>query len=267
MKKITNSELKQIQLEILKNVHSFCTKHNIRYTIAYGTLLGAVRHQGFIPWDNDIDIAMLRKDYERFVAEYKDDIYVLYELRTDPECEIPYAKVYDSRTMLIEHSNSKCIGVNIDIFPIDDLYDDYMRSVKEFNSFRCYKIQRMLIGREPSSSTTWWKSVAYRVGKYLLIGKTLRSVGVKISTLAKRQRTDNSEYLSLLTGNSLNYRNNIMHRRVFNSFHLMKFENHLFYGLNNYNEYLTICYGDDYMQLPPEEQRITPHLFDNVYWK
>ena len=77
MKEIKNDELRTIQLDILQNVHDFCMKHDIKYTLAYGTLLGAVRHGGYIPWDDDIDIAMLRPDYERFMQEYKNDIYNL----------------------------------------------------------------------------------------------------------------------------------------------------------------------------------------------
>lgn len=264
---ISNNELKLIQLDILKHVHSFCVDNNIRYTMAYGTLLGAVRHKGYIPWDNDIDIAMLRKDFERFIAEYKDETFVLYELRTDSDCDISYAKVYDNRTMLVEHLDSKNIGVNIDVFPIDDLYDDYNKSIKEFNSFRWYKIQKMIKGRKPSHLTTWWKRMIYWIGKKVMVGISLRGVCEIISQKAMKKRDEDSEYVSLLTGISLDYKSNIMHRNVYDSIELMKFEDTYFYGLKHFDEYLTICYGCDYMQLPPEEKRLEPHLLDDVYWK
>lgn len=265
MKIISEDELKLIQLDILKYVHAFCEKHEIKYIIAYGTLLGAVRHQGFIPWDNDIDIAMLRDDYERFISEYTNERYLLYELRTDSECEIPYAKVYDSHTMLKEHSNSKSIGVNIDIFPIDNLYNDFEKSKREFESFRKLKIQRMLISRKPSQSTAWWKTAIYKIGKIMLAGISNRSISEKLSIKANKKREKNSEFVSFLTGSSLDYKTSIMQRRVFADLRLMLFEGCEFWAPKRYDEYLKISYGN-YMKLPPESERKVPHLLDEVYW-
>ena len=74
MKEIKSDEMRNVQLDILQKVHDFCMSHGIRYTLAFGSLLGAVRHGGYIPWDDDIDIAMLRPDYERFRKEFKDDV-------------------------------------------------------------------------------------------------------------------------------------------------------------------------------------------------
>ena len=122
MKEIKNDELRTIQLDILQNVHDFCMKHDIKYTLAYGTLLGAVRHGGYIPWDDDIDIAMLRPDYERFMQEYKNDIYKFTECRLDKDVHIGFGKVEDTRTIVIEGGNTKNLGVSIDVFPIDIKY-------------------------------------------------------------------------------------------------------------------------------------------------
>lgn len=117
MKEIDVDELKHIQLDMLKDVHAFCVNNNIKYSLAYGTLLGAVRHRGYIPWDDDIDIMMLREDYNRFVHSYDNDIYRIEDLSTDPDYELPYAKVEDVRTVMKEFVNgSSSSGVYIDIF-------------------------------------------------------------------------------------------------------------------------------------------------------
>ena len=81
MKAISQEEIRSIQIAILNSVDAFCRKNNLKYSLAYGTLIGAVRHKGFIPWDDDIDIIMPRPDYDRFVAKYKDSVYDVLSYR------------------------------------------------------------------------------------------------------------------------------------------------------------------------------------------
>lgn len=85
MKPITTHELRKIQIEILKSIHNYCQENNLRYSLAYGTLLGAVRHKGFIPWDDDIDIMMPRPDYEQFLKGYRgyNEFYQVQDYCTD----------------------------------------------------------------------------------------------------------------------------------------------------------------------------------------
>ena len=265
MKEIDNAQLKEIQLCILKNVHNFCTKNSIKYTIAYGTLLGAIRHHGFIPWDNDIDISMLREDYELFVKTYQDEIFKLYELRTDPQCDIPYAKVYDSRTILKEHSGLNIIGVNIDVFPIDGLNDRLEQSLKIYRSFNLLKILRILKGRKSVPSTSWWWKILLSFAHFCLWVITSRKLCEIISEKAKRVNKGGSKYVGLLTGNSTTDKN-IMPRDFFTKVHLMHFEDGVFYGIDNYDEYLRHAYGD-YMIFPPKELQTVPHVADEIYWK
>lgn len=123
-KEITMEELRAIQLDILDKIHAFCTEHGIRYSLGGGTLLGAVRHKGYIPWDDDIDIMLPRPDYERFLKEF-DGKYAELNLQhygNDNTCCIPFAKVYDNRTVLIEKLQKS--GIYIDVFPIDGLPEE-----------------------------------------------------------------------------------------------------------------------------------------------
>ena len=109
MKEIKKDELRTIQLDILQKVHNFCISHNIRYSLAFGTLLGAVRHGGYIPWDDDIDIAMLRHDYERFRIEFKDSVCQFCDCRTDKDIQIGFGKVVDTRTLVIHDGARPCV--------------------------------------------------------------------------------------------------------------------------------------------------------------
>lgn len=119
MKELTLKEIQQESLKILIDVHRFCEENGIRYSLAYGTMIGAVRHKGFIPWDNDIDIYMPRPDYERFCHLYKSDIYGIIS-EYDPHCYINYCHVYDRvKTVFLSDyftGDSTDGGVWIDVF-------------------------------------------------------------------------------------------------------------------------------------------------------
>ena len=123
MKAITDiKELRGIQLDLLEEIHRFCQEHHIVYYLSSGTLLGAVRHGGYIPWDDDIDLYMPRESYERFVKEYTDTEgrFTLMEPRRSNHYFYTFAKLTDSRTMMVEDSyTSYPIGVYVDIFPLD----------------------------------------------------------------------------------------------------------------------------------------------------
>ena len=125
-KVITIRQLQEIYLEMLSEFHEFCVANNLTYYMVDGTLLGAVREQGFIPWDDDVDIEMLREDYLRFEKIFKEDEdYVLQTYKNDPYYMQPYAKVRDKHSVVIESYLSKSYkyqGVFVDIFPIESTH-------------------------------------------------------------------------------------------------------------------------------------------------
>ena len=124
-KMISLEQQKLISQEILDYIAEFCNKHNIRYYLAYGTLLGAVRHQGFIPWDDDIDIIMFREDYRKFLSLFRSNRYHCLSFENDTYYQ-SFSKIVDSKTAMVTDNMIPLedLGVAVDIFPFDYLSDD-----------------------------------------------------------------------------------------------------------------------------------------------
>ena len=150
MQELTLRELQQVSLELLLDVHHFCEVYNIRYSIAYGTLIGAIRHKGFIPWDDDIDIMMPRPDYERFCREYFSYKYKLIYYGNDKTALAGFARVVDCNKTHYQTERpwtNQESGVWIDIFPIDGVEDNANDYAKRYNNLRkkcelIYKFRR-----------------------------------------------------------------------------------------------------------------------------
>ena len=120
-----NVESIKIELNILSDVHDFCIANGIHYILFAGSLLGAIRHKGIIPWDDDLDIAMPRPDYDRFVATYQNNRYIVKTIDNSEDFVFTFSKVIDNSTVLIENKTEQSkIGINIDIFPLDGLPGD-----------------------------------------------------------------------------------------------------------------------------------------------
>ena len=153
---MANYDIRPLQLRILKNllaVDKVCKEHNLRYYIMAGTMLGAVRHKGFIPWDDDLDIGMPRADYDLLMANAKEWLPKPYEAvcaENDKEYPLPFAKVQDADTTLIERMHLKYLGgVYIDIFPLDGVPESRMAQRMHFAKYEFYKRVLYLIHRDP----------------------------------------------------------------------------------------------------------------------
>lgn len=234
-KELTLKEKQGIILDIMKDIDRFCRANNIPYTLSSGTLLGAVRHGGFIPWDDDADMFMLREDFDRFVKTYKSDRFgLLFNTRTDSEFFASgYAKVNDPTTHIAETLTMANHGVFVDIFPLDNVPDDpgerkhHMHKVMSLHN-RIYHRQRrdlLSIIKSYRHSLDWWMK--------------------KMDDTVRDTRYAGSKLVAHIVG-STNYRT-VIDRDRFTNLADITFEGYRFRGFSDTDSYLTMVYGVDYM--------------------
>lgn len=272
---MTTQDIQKVSLDILQVVHDFCVKNNIKYSLAYGTLIGAIRHKGFIPWDDDIDIIMPRSDYERFFSTFSCPGYgKVYE--KDEDCYINYGRVFDTeRTVcksIIPLSENYTGGVWIDVFPIDGVPDD-----KNLFSKEIFQMNR-----------TWMLQLRYRYSRASLfdILKTASAkdacilLAIKLSCRGKRLLEDTNrilrEYAQKYPFGSTGHWSQLVclddkdrnYQRIedFSEMVDVEFEGRLFKMMKGYDRVLRNIYGD-YMQLPPKDQQIPKHGHVTFSWK
>ncbi|MGM0883315.1 MAG: LicD family protein [Bacillota bacterium] len=258
-------QMKDIELEILKKVVEFCDDNNLRYFLAGGTLLGAIRHKGFIPWDDDIDIIMPRKDYMKFLQLSNNGIgnkLKVIDAYNSTDYYYPFAKVFDSDTKLIEHDiSTKEIGVYIDIFPMDGLPTNIELSRKHINKIYYFNILRFLMIH---------KLKKHSRKPHLLLMSTLLNylfrfkwIIKKMDELATKYDFDSCEYVAVVvSGYGQKER---IEKKDFSNFVKVEFEKEYFNAPVGYERYLTNLYGN-YMVLPPVDKRISHHKYE-VYWR
>lgn len=261
-------EIKEVSLKVMDEIDCICKKNDIRYSLGYGTLLGAVRHGGFIPWDDDIDILMTRENYERFLVCAKNsDVFSLLEFRIVDNYAYLFAKASDNMTRLIEHNGNRygCdMGVSVDIFPIDYLDDTYKGAVKKINRM---KIKRLLL-----VAANWKKYFRSKTHSFifepvrLLLYLLSRGVNEKrilegINTYYSREHE--KKYSANAVDNNYGLRE-IMESYLFEEYVEIDFENRKYSMIKYYDEYLKKIYGD-YMKLPPIDKQITHHTFSAYF--
>jgi lipopolysaccharide cholinephosphotransferase len=269
-KEIHLEELKQIELRILKQIHDVCAQQGFRYFLVGGTLLGAVRHNGFIPWDDDIDIGMPRVDYERFI-DYCSTNEVPFKVicnKLDPKYGYLFAKAMDPNTVLIEETGNRYdveLGVYVDIFPIDGLGDTQDEATANLNKTR-FNRELLVAANWKKFSRSKTRAVYYEpIRLAFFVMSRMSSFGKLIRKIESRYDTDafdKRNYVGCVCGA---YRNKeIVEREVFLEYIDVPFEDTTFKCPKQYDKYLSSIYGN-YMQLPPEEKRVTHHSFDAYY--
>lgn len=263
MRKIPNDEVKVICVNILKKFTEICREHNLRYSIYYGTLIGAVRHKGFIPWDDDIDVVMPRADYEKLMLlQYRDDLYEIKNYSYSSDYFYPFAKMIDKSTHIEEkYRSEKGMGLYIDIFPVDYV-DNYPKGFERdiHNALRTRRLINHLAG---STDRKYAENIVKYAAKKLVHLFT-DPVRLKvIENFDHRYIKESGEYC-------INFVNNaegavqLMKSAYWDNLIPMKFEELEVMGFADYDAILTKKYGD-YMQLPPKEAQITHHSFTAYY--
>jgi len=264
MRELTLIERQQYLLDILGAVDTFCKDNNIRYSLCGGTLLGAVRHKGFIPWDDDIDIMMLKSDYDFFKQHFVHPFYQVVSMDNRPGYVHFYMKVEDTRTILQEERWKRTyeIGINLDIFPVIPLSADYDMAYSlidkkmkiELNPifFRCAVRQSIVDVKNIRGLLSYVWNFCCR---YLYHQKFMRFKQTMID-FSDAYDVEQSLYAGCIYG-SYTYKE-IFEKKLYDNYTLLCFENQNFMCIENYETYLSQIYGN-YMQLPPEKDRIPSH--------
>ncbi len=261
---MTTKEIQKIELEIMNQLHLFCEKHHLRYCMVYGTLLGAVRHKGFIPWDNDMDIMMPRPDYVRFLKllktksvgknleylHYTNDLHYHYQI----------IRIYDIRTKVappyIREQPDK-MGVWVDIFPADGYWEKpWQHPVQQSMLFfyRWIQLGDIYALKDGKGIKNKLKCIIHTI----FPGKN-NIHEYKIDYYASLCKFEEHTWV----GDSIERKPSRLLRSDFEELIKMPFECYNFYAPKHWKKYLKECYGD-YMQLPPESQRQVHDL--NAEW-
>ena len=263
MREVTFEESRKIQLDILKYFDDWCKKHDLHYSLGEGTLIGAIRHKGFIPWDDDIDLLMPRKDYDEFVNTYKGK-YRLISLKTEKRWWSCYSRLTDERTFVeFEHPHYNYHGLWISLLPIDNYPDDEERWIVARKKIEKYLQLARIRDAFWNDKVSFIRNVIKYPSKLLLLPWSRNHFGYQCQEILKSfngEQTKRKGQMACLWHNPW-----VFDADLINGFVDVVFEGHKFPALMGYDAYLRCQYGD-YMQLPPEEKRVPKHDYI-AYWK
>ncbi len=268
MREVTLEEQKQLMLDMMKDFDQFCNDHDLSYFLTGGTLLGAVRHKGYIPWDDDIDVGMPRNDYETFARIYNEEketpYYEFVSFHQEPDLYVSSGKLVDTRTVMEESIDCDVtLGVYIDIFPLDNLGDTEEEAEKMTKDL--LKLRRALDVQN-------WKVIPEREWYKNLIIRAIKAVSPK----GKRKDLvfDQDQACRRYAGQKMTeyvgypcaaMKQELLKKEWYDSFRLVPFEQYMFRIPAGYDGCLRVFYGPDYMELPPEEKQKTHHAYKVWY--
>lgn len=274
MKQIDLRQSQLLQLDILLELANYCKRQSLTYYIAYGTLLGAVRHQGFIPWDDDIDVWMPREDYNKLIRSFNSGTEASHYRLIDPMDPVSrhsFVKIVDTRTVKIETNFDYApgtLGIDIDVFPLDGQPEDEKEYLAWFSKLeKCYQKADF-----PMRRTHECRRKRLLLAAINLLGGRRHRLGtwIKRHYLKKAQRLHaqypfcGSRYIGVAE-HCFNCVNERYEARFFKDTTQLSFEGHRLHAPAEFDMVLRQTYGD-YWLLPPKEARYG-HFVDQVYWK
>ena len=266
MKKIDLIELKKVQLKILDYIDKFCKKNNINYWIDCGTLLGAIRHKGYIPWDDDIDIGMLREDYEKFRVLFNKNNTSKYKFHcyeNDDNWYYTFGKVLDESTLLYEPDENGQIktAIFVDVFVYDNVPNDQRTIEKMFNYRDIFQKLNYLqvLKKFFTPEKQKYNFIRYPFHLFMQLFPKRYFVKKGIQNCKKYNDIDCDK-----VGNFTSVTRMVGDKSIFKSFVDVEFEGNIYKAPIGYDEWLKSFYGD-YMQLPPKEKQVSHHSFVAYY--
>lgn len=275
MKKLSIEERKKIALDILKYITDLCEKMELKYSLAWGTLLGAVRHKGFIPWDDDVDIVMPRRDYTilmRYLQSSENKLYELYSIYNHKNYYYSIARVIDRRTVLVgerKTTKKQCdCGVFIDIYPIDNSGDSLKKAYKFY--YRQNRLEYLKYLALEEKFTPSQKGIINTIIK-LMLYLPCKIIGYRFfenvaESNSNKNATKKTNYVCSWCCNGGMQADKLTFKALyFEETCFMEFESYQFKVSYYYHEILSQVYGD-YMLLPPVEKRIGNHAYQ-AYWR
>ena len=256
MEYLSYREIQLAELDILHVFDQICREHKLRYSLAGGSLLGAIRHRGFIPWDDDIDVCMPRPDYEKLLLLFHNNISERYYLSQEAEkVQYPFIKILDKRIRVERKGIDDVQNLWIDVFPVDGLPSDEKKIKKIYKKNKLY-IKIICF--------SMWKNLKSYQGrqnkiKALFIKLFVKLYGSdrakrKLEALAKKYKYEDSKYVGAVTWGCYGIGERML-KSEYEKLVEVEFEGHTFKAMSCWDSYLTGIYGD-YMQLPPEDKRV-----------
>lgn len=267
MKEITQEENKKILIEMMQEIHDYCEKNNLRYSLAYGTLLGCIRHKGFIPWDDDIDIMMPRRDFDLFAANFNQasNKLKLLCLNNSPEYNLLAAKVINTDTLLIEDVESPIeLGVYVDVFITDYLPENERRRNRTLRKLKRLRREYVLKTVKIRKGRAFCKNAVLFFAHIFLKPISTHSIISKMDRISREASPAETDKCGALASFAYE-KKEIMKSEWFNQYELGVFEERKFYIPVAYDKILTNLYGD-YMTPPPKELQESHHV-NKAYWR
>lgn len=260
MEKLDIKQVQKMLLGTLDLVHEICLKHNIKYYLVGGALIGAIRHKGFIPWDDDIDIAMMRSEYDRFLEVCREELgdsYFLQVYGSDKDYYLPLARICLRGTYIYEYYSEHLKfnkGLYLDVFPMDNIPDDENERAKQERKLTIIDtllyFKKCLVYRNGPFKI---KLIAKKIIRLILLPvpyKMLMELRFKTMLQYANQPTKSI----VLSGIRYGYRKGSQPRGIFGEPALLEFEGKYYYAPNDWDAYLRNVYGN-YMRIPKPEER------------
>ena len=252
-KKLDIDEIKEVELGVMDYIHNICREKGINYSLAYGSLLGAVRHRGFIPWDDDLDIALKRDQYDQLyqaILEDNNSIYKVVSWENDSRYPYPFYRVYDSRTVYENNyiQNDIELGICVDVFPFDD-YKDVNKEITKLDMYRRLSVYTLYGIRNKEAGIK-------NIVRYLMLVvfrlTRVKTWNKKLNDCSKAPV--DGEYIDYLM-ESKKYSTKL-DAKALDEVVECKFEDRVYNIPKDYDHILTTIYGSDYMEIPSLEKRI-----------